>query len=272
MIVTSEADEASATIRAQLLALGTWEPAGTFRGRPVLRGSGWTLVSIGEHHLYSDGLDGELARELGEAPEVVAFASKHRSESGTPSFTVHPIGNLRGAEYGGRPETLVPTAPALMTSALRQLAREARGLPYAVSFEATHHGPYLGAPAFYIEVGSGPAAWGDPVAAAAIARTLLGLRPLEAPVALGVGGGHYAPRITEVALGRRISFGHILPSHALDALGEGMLAQAVERSPGAEMVYFHRKALGKATLRRLEAWFAGRGLRVVREADLQPLP
>ncbi len=271
IILASEADEASMNIRSQLLALDPWEPAGTYRGRGVLRQSGWTLVTVKEHHLYCDDLDVDLARVLGERPEVVAFASKHRSVSGTRSFTIHPIGNFGQAEFGGRPESLVPAAPALMTSALRLLAREAKGLPYTISFEATHHGPYLSTPSFYIEAGSDASAWEDPAAGGAIARTLLNLRPTEAPVVLGVGGGHYAPRITDVALSRRVSFGHIIPSYACESIGEGMLKQALGMTPGAQMVYFHRKALAKPTLHRLETWFTEHGLRVVREGDLEPI-
>ncbi len=271
ILLASEADEASMNIRSQLLALAPWEAVGNYRGHEVLRGSGWTLVTVEQHHLYCDDLDVDLARVLGERPQVVAFASKHKSESGTRSFTIHPIGNFDRAEFGGKPWSLVPAAPALMTSALRLLAREAKGLPYTVSFEATHHGPYLSTPSFYIEAGSDLKAWEDPAAGGAIARTLLNLRPTEAPVALGVGGGHYVPRITDVALSRRVSFGHIIPSYACEGMGEEMLKQAIEKSPGAGMVYFHRKALGKPTLHRLESWFKEQGLKVVREGDLEPM-
>lgn len=270
VLVASEADEASVSQRAALLSLGPWEAATPFEGRPAYRHGGTLLVSIAEPHLYRDHLDRDLAAALGEPPDLVVYLSKHRSESRTPSLTVHPIGNPKGADFGGQPGTLVPAAPQWMTAALRRLREEARGLPYEVTFEATHHGPYLETPTFYIEQGSTEKEWGDTQASAAIARTLWDLAPVDAPVAIGLGGGHYVPRHSDVAVARRIAFGHLLPTHTLEGLPDAVLDQAVDRSPGARLAYLHRKSLGKPETRDLEARLAARGLRIVREADLSP--
>lgn len=270
ILVASEADEASVNQRAALLALAHWDDAPPFAGRAAYRRLGFLLVTIPEMHLERDLLDRDLAAAYGEPPDLVVFLSKHRSESRTPSLTVHPIGNPKAADFGGKPETLVPAAPRWMTSALRRLRVEARGLPYEVTYEATHHGPYLETPTFYIEQGSTEAEWADRDAAAAIARTLLGLEPVDAPVAVGFGGGHYVPRHTDVAVARRIAFGHMLPSHALEGLSDALLAQAIEKSPDARLAYLHRKSLGKPEARELEARLVAHGLRVVREADLPP--
>ncbi|HII41388.1 MAG TPA: hypothetical protein HA326_09265, partial [Thermoplasmata archaeon] len=78
----------------------------------------------------------------------------------------------------------------------------------------------------------------------------------------------YVPRHTDVAVARRIAFGHLLPTHALEGLSDAVLDQAVERTPAARMAYIHRKSLGKPESRDLEARLAARGLTVVREADL----
>ena len=268
--MASEADEASVNQRAALLALAPWREGPAFEGSPTYRREGVVLVSIREHHLYRDHLDRDLTAALGEPIELVVYLSKHRSESRTPSLTVHPVGNPGGAELGGRAGALVPAAPRWMTAALRRLRKEATGLAYQVTFEATHHGPYLETPTFYIEQGSTEKEWTDPAAAAAIARTLLGLEAPESPVAVGFGGGHYAPRHTDVAVARAVAFGHLLPSHALEGLSDEILRQAVERTPGASLAYLHRKSLGKSEARDLEARLAGLGLRVVREADLPP--
>lgn len=261
---------ASLNQKRALLAMAPWRDAPAFEGMPSHRREDVLLVSIREHHLYRDHLDRDLAAAFGEPVELVVYLSKHRSESRTPSLTVHPVGNTGGAELGGRPATLVTAAPGWMTAALRRLRREAAGLPYQVTFEATHHGPYLESPTFYIEQGSTEKEWTDTEAAAAIARCLLALHATDAPVAVGFGGGHYAPRHTDVALARTVAFGHLLPSHALEGLPEETLRQAIDRSPGASLAYLHRKSLGKPEARDLEARLAGLGLRVVREADLPP--
>ena len=270
LLVASEADEASVNQRAALLALATWSEAALFEGRPSHRRGDTLLVSIAESHLSRDHLDRDVGAAFGERPELVVYLSKHRSESRTPSLTVHPIGNPKGADFGGRPGMLVPAAPRWMTAALRRLRVEASGLPYEVTFEAPHHGPYLEAPTFYIEQGSTEREWADTRAAAAIARALLDLNPVDAPVAVGLGGGHYAPRHTDVAVARRVAFGHLLPGHALEGLGDAVLAQAVSRTPDATLAYIHRKSLGKPETRALESRVTALGLRVVHEADLAP--
>ena len=269
VFVASEADEASRTQRAALLALAAWDEGEPFEGRPSYHRGDAALVSIEESHLSRDHLDLALRTAFPEPVELVVYLSKHRAESRTPSLTVHAVGNPKSAELGGRAGTLVPAAPRCMTAALRRLRWEARGLPYAVTFEATHHGPLLETPTFYIEQGSTEHEWTDPEAAAAIARTLLGLEPIDAPVAVGLGGGHYAPRHTDVALARRVAFGHILSRHALEGLPDEMLAQAVARTPGATLAYLHRKGLGKPESRGLEVRVRALGLRVVHEADLE---
>lgn len=270
VLVASEADEASLHQRAALLALARWQEGPPFEGVPTFRRERTVLVSIREHHLYRDHLDRDLAASFGVPAEVVVYLSKHRSESRTPSLTVHAVGNPGAAELGGRPGMLVTAAPRWMTAALRGLKKETAGLSYAVTFEATHHGPYLEAPTFFIEQGSTEKEWADPDASAAIARTLLASEPVDAPVGVGLGGGHYAPRHTDVALSRRIAFGHLLASHALEGRSDDVLAQAVARTPDARLAYLHRKSLGKPEARELEARVASLGLRVVREADLAP--
>lgn len=272
VFVASEPDEASVNQRKALLAPGVWEEAGAFEGRPAWRCRDLWLVSIGELHLDRDHLDRDLEPWSGERVELVVYLSKHRSESRTPSLTVHPIGNPKGAELGGQPETLVPSAPRWMTGALRSLRRHARNLAYDVTFEATHHGPYLDAPTFFIEQGSTEREWADLEASAAIAQSLLSMEPADGPVAIGLGGGHYVPRQSDLAKAYRIAFGHLLASYALEGLSPDILDRAIEKTEGASLAYLHRKSLGKAETRELEAALERRGLRAVREADLLPEP
>jgi len=159
-----------------------------------------------------------------------------------------------------------------MTAALRGLRKEAKGLPYNVTFEATHHGPYLTTPTFYIEQGSTETEWADLAASRAIARVLLALEPVDAPIAIGLGGGHYVPRHTDLALERRVAFGHLLAAYALEGESGRAIDQAVERTEGATLAYVHRKSLAKPDVRTFEDRLERRGLRIVREADLPVEP
>ena len=266
--VASEADEASRNQREALLSLATWQADVRFGGRESWRWRDTILVTIPEHHLFRDHLDRDLEGAFGQQAELVVYLSKHVSKSRRPSLTVHPIGNPRGAEFGGQPETLVPSAPRWMTAALKGLRREAKGLSYDVTFEATHHGPYLTAPTFYIEQGSTETEWADLAASRTIARVLLALKPIDAPIAIGVGGGHYVPRHTDLALQRQIAFGHLLATYALEGAAANAIDQAVERTDGATLAYLHRKSLSKPEVRTYEEQLEARGLRIVREANL----
>ena len=271
-LVASEADEASLSQRDELLDLASWTTEEPFGGRPAYRSRDLIVVTIPEEHLYRDHLDRDLASKFQEPAELVVYLSKHRSESGRPSLTVHPIGNPGAAEFGGQPQTLVPSAPRWMTSALRALRGSKGPLGYDVTFEATHHGPFLTSPTFYIEQGSTEREWRDREASRAIGRALLGLRPIDAPIAVGIGGGHYVPRHTDLALRKRIAFGHLLATYALSAGSPGLLDQAVRRTEGATLAYVHRKAVGKPEVRAIEKGLESLGLRVVREADLASDP
>ncbi len=272
LIATSSADPASANILRQILRLAPWKEVGRFDGNPMFGVEDRVLVTLRDFHLYRDHLDREVEETLDLRPTLVTYASRHRSESGMRSFTVHPIGNLGDvAEYGGEPEMLVPTAPHWMTEALRLLKEKASTMEHSVSFEATHHGPYLETPAFYIEVGSDEAAWAEEEAARIIAEVLMELQPVRNPVALGVGGGHYMPRITDVALARRVSFGHLIPSYALGGLKEATFLQALEKTPEVSAAYLHRKAIKGEDRRRIERMLEASGLAILHEREIEPL-
>lgn len=269
LIIISKNDTASLNISENLLRLADWNEKGEFLGNPVYERENFMIATINDEHLYHDNVDLEFYETMGVKPEIVIFASRHRSESGLRSLTVHTPGNFSKAELGGKSEELVPSCPLHFTNALRNLKVSGQELDHKVSFEATHHGPYLETPAFYIEIGSDESCWVEEVAGRAIAKAILSIKPEEDPIAVGVGGGHYAPRITDVALQSKLSFGHIIPSYALDDIKEEMLEKAMDKTPGAEYVYFHRKAMKKSRYRELRTWFENRGLTPVSQKDLE---
>lgn len=269
LIVISKNDTASLNISRNLLGLADWKDEGEFLGNPLYSSGDFYMGTIDEEHLLHDGIDQEFEDSTGIRPEIVIYASRHRSESGLRSLTVHTPGNFSKAELGGRTEELVPSCPLHKTSALRNLNDLATDLDYKVSYEATHHGPYLETPAFYIEIGSDERCWVEEAPGKAIAKAILNIRPEKEPVAVGVGGGHYAPRMTDVALQSRLSFGHIVPTYALESIKEEMLKKAIGMTPDAEYVYFHKKAMKKSQYRELREWFEGQGLRPVSQKELE---
>jgi D-tyrosyl-tRNA(Tyr) deacylase len=187
-------------------------------------------------HVHDERLDARLPAELRAAHVTLVFPSIHRSEQNIPCLTVHPLGNLGPtAEVGGRPRTLDPTDPRRMVATLRRLSTEAPSLGLSATFEATHHGPELALPAFFVEIGYGAKAGPPEGALALLARVLPDLAPDPRDrIAVAVGGGHYAPHFTELALRRRWAFGHLISRHALAELDSATARSAFERTPGAE--------------------------------------
>jgi D-tyrosyl-tRNA(Tyr) deacylase len=202
----------------------------------------WTLRRPGRH-IHDEHLDHRLPPPVRTGRVPLVFPSIHRSEQGPVCFTVHPLGNWgEGAQLGGAPRTVGPTAPRLMSAALRALASGASSVGLTATYEATHHGPELEVPACFAEIGGGadpehPA----PAHLRVLAAALEDLR--EDPrdrIALGVGGGHYAPHFSELARTRSWAFGHILPRHALAEVTRSTLQQALQVTEAAEGILFSR--------------------------------
>jgi D-aminoacyl-tRNA deacylase len=272
LLLSSLEDIASLNIRDRLLESTTWKDIGSFQGHTAHLHGDDVLVTIGSSHLFSDDLDVQVSEGLGLPIDRALFLSRHKSASGIPTLTVHPIGNYAHAGYGGRSGELVPSDPALMTALLLKLSEKAAGLPFQVSFETTHHGPWLSVPTTYIEIGSSEATWGHIGAAQAIASAILEAEPLVGPVAIGVGGGHYAPRFSEVSLSKRICFGHMIPNHAIekeeDPIAMERMGKAAKASK-ADMVYIHRKSMSRSRATQIKEIALSLGLRAVESKDLE---
>ncbi|MFP4170006.1 MAG: D-aminoacyl-tRNA deacylase [Methanomassiliicoccales archaeon] len=275
LMICSTEDVASVNIRDRLLERGEWEEAGTFEGSHAWKRGEDLLVTIQETHIFSDHVDRRVRDSLGADPDTVIFLSRHKAASGIHTLTVHPIGNHTSADFGGKEATLVPAAPRQMTGLLRTLYRKAEGLEFKVSFEVTHHGPYLETPSIFIEIGSSEETWGHRGAAEAIAATLLDQEVPDHPVSIGLGGGHYAPRFSDMALGKRVCFGHMIPTYALKAGGReripGMVSRACEASGGAGMAYLHKKSLKRAQTTELRHLLEDMGIQVVDSKGLEDL-
>lgn len=271
LIVTSSEDPASMNIRARLLEKSGWSETGSFNSHPAFSKDDFTIVQVDRIHLEEDLIDERASKALGRRVEVVIFASRHRSGSKIPALTVHPIGNFSSADLGGRPGMLCKASPQLMTSALRSLSAKGSGIGFNISFETTHHGPFVNSAAFYIEIGSYEELWGREDAAEAIAESIMDIKDEGYPTIVCAGGGHYAPRFTEIALSRKVAVGHMAANYALDALGPDMIEQMANMSAGAKKVYFHKKGMPKPAYRELIERFSSCGLEEISSNDLEPL-
>ena len=277
LIVSSKEDEASQNILGHLLKLD-WKEIDEWKGNPVYKRGNDYIATVNRHHIYVDDIDKEIKDLLDIDIEHIVFISKHSSEAGIHSLTVHPIGNVGEAKFGGIENILVPSAPFQMTAALRTLWKETRqhGLEseYNVSFEATHHGPYLETPTYYIEIGSDKESWNDERAGQIIANTVLNVDKnyrKEDDVIICIGGGHYTPRYTDLAKTHAVSIGHMVPGWGMKYLTKESFKEVVEKTPDVKYVYFDRSSTSGKERRRVKEWAEEKGLSVVRSDDLNKL-
>ncbi len=178
------------------------------------------------------------------AEKKVIVLSKHASSAGTKSLTVHSIGNFDKAEFGGREKTLCTTTPKTITNLLRGLKEKNKNEEYVVCYEVTHHGPYCEKEVCFIELGSSQKEWDNKEEAEIIAKTLIEdtMKENNDKIVIGIGGRHYAPDFTKLALRKNYSFGHICPQYALESLDSDLLAQMISKT-GAEEIVIDWKGL-----------------------------
>lgn len=237
LLVSSNTDPASLNIAEQIMHKNIFTLTGeTFQNNPVYEASlnqkQVKFIKLCEHAVNAQNLP-----EIFPDSELIVFISRHSSQSGTPTLTVHTPGNFADAELGGLPRQ-VSVAPAYaMRDALKMLevAKQKLGLDYEVSFEVTHHGPSLKVPTMFVELGSSPPQWSDSKAAGAVAEAAVFVienfesKPSGSCV-IGIGGTHYNKKFTQIALDEEAVFGHMIPKYAVANVDSSLLRHCVERS------------------------------------------
>ena len=287
LIISSTEDPASTNIKNSLLEQTTWEEYGTFYNTPVFRHASMNnlvIVTIPDKKIRHENIDTEIYEQLHIEPKIAIFLSRHRSKMGEPTLTVHPIGNYGDAKFGGKTKTLIPAAPRMMTHLLRLIKKNLQptDLKYQVCYEVTHHGPFLKIPTLFVEVGSTEIQWQQKEPASIIALSLLELfakyhyeeeYPNNIPVLLGIGGGHYAPRFTEVALAKNIAFGHMIPTYQIEGgnIDDEILEKTIQATSNIKGIYLHKKELKKSQVTQYRTWFETRGISIISSKDLPDL-
>ena len=274
-------------IKKEILKQSQWDEIGTFLDNPVFRNEKMKdiiIVTINDRKINHENIDKEVEEKLNIKFKHAIFISRHTSKTGKPTLTTHPIGNYAKAEFGGEKETLVKSSPRLMTKLLSILKKNAKSanLYHKVCFEVTHHGPFLSIPTLFVEVGSNEEEWKKIEPAKIVAKSIIELLELfyqkdpffdEAPVLIGIGGGHYAPRFTDVALEKNVAFGHMIPMYHIEAgnIDEKMIEEALQKTPEVKGVYIHKKSMKKSQVTEYKNWFQDRGIKVFSSKELKNL-
>ena len=236
LLVASNKDTAGLNITRQVLDHYPFKVTGaTFQKNPVysarINKKEVTLIILSEEAINAQHLADSFLK-----PSLIVFISRHSSTSGKPTLSVHTPGNLGSAEFGGLPRQVSISPATAMRDALKALAyfKEGMQLVYEVSYECTHHGPSLNAPAMFVELGSSPKQWRDSKAAEAVAHAAVSaISKFEVSgktAVLGIGGTHYNKRFTRMALDGEAVFGHMIPKYAVPLVDTKMLRQCVDRT------------------------------------------
>lgn len=236
LLAASKKDTASVNISKQILGNYSFKPC-----KEKFKEAQVYVANICNQEVRLAVLEDELVyaqnlTDFSPKPTLIIFLSRHSSESGTPTLSVHTPGNLGPASLGGiAGKVSISPANAMRTAlkAMATLAKE-KQINYKVSYECTHHGPSLDRPAMFVELGSSPTQWMDLEAAEVVARAAIkaisSFELEEAQTVLGIGGPHYNEKFTRIALEGNIAFGHIIPKYAIQEIDENILRQCVEKT------------------------------------------
>lgn len=167
----------------------------------------------------------------GIVDDTTIFLSRHSSGKGIPAFTVHAQGNWTDDNsFGGRPKTLSVSSPSNMFNILHSINR-LNSFDMQVTYEATHHGPFLNVPSLFVELGGNESVINSVERANLVANAIAGSfeNGVEyGKVAIGIGGMHYPSKFTRLALEGKYAFAHIMPKYKVGCTN--MIGAAMERS------------------------------------------
>lgn len=213
-------------------------------------GNGFNIFYVESEIVYAENIDKKVDADF------IIFASKHQSVKKVKTLTVHPIGNWKNADFGGKDRTICPASALIIKHFFQTLDKNAESVKkeYQVSLEATHHGPYVETPCLFIEVGSSKEEWEDLRACEIVAKTINdGIKTFKREmykIAFGIGGPHYCPNFNEIQLGNKIALSHIIAEYGLP-LNEQMIKQIINKTKEkVECVVVDWKGLGNAEQRK----------------------
>ncbi|MDE1865977.1 MAG: hypothetical protein KGH94_05055 [Candidatus Micrarchaeota archaeon] len=237
-IVYSSAEPISNSLGERVVRLLDAKETGMLGGLRHFRGSGVDILRLERLPIYEEGLDSLVKTDL------FVFLSRHRSSKGVASFTVHPLGNWApSAEAGGKPRMLSMAAPWQMRNMLVQMSKT-NDTGISVTYEATHHGPLLETPSFFVEVGGSEeiAERHYDVLARSVSEYFASKHENVGRVAIAIGGTHYPEKFTRLALEGKYAFSHIMPRHSCTY--SDMLKMGIEQSsPKAECAVIDWKGI-----------------------------
>ncbi len=230
LIIASKKDKAGINITTQL---------SQFRKNPVLSAMNENPAPTFDFLLVDEEIiwDSNYNQEKINKYDFIIFASKHQSEKGGKTLSIHAPGNPRQNDLGGQPNKMCPTSALLqkhMFEKMHKIVEEHELKNYQITLECTHHGPLINKPCLFIEIGSTETEWADRRVAFVIAKTISESIETFQPnphreIAIGIGGPHYCPSFNKIQKNSNIAISHIIQSYSLP-LTEEMIKEAIKKT------------------------------------------
>ena len=246
LVVASKKDKAGINITTRL---------SQFRGNPLLSSMkqepSYDFYLADEEIVYTENLNMEKINKY----DFIIFASRHSSEKGGKTLSVHSPGNFRRADIGGENGKVCRSSALFQKKMFEKLIENTKQYhldkDYTVTLEATHHGPLIDKPCVFIEIGSTEIEWNDRRAAFIVAKTIDDLikeykENEYNEVAIGIGGPHYCPGFNKIQANSNVAISHIISQYVLP-LSEEMIKEAIEKTvEEVDFVILDWKGIGNA--------------------------
>jgi len=236
LIVASKLDKAGVNITTQLSQFGNFH-----------------FYLVDNEIIYTENLD------LGKINQYdfIIFASRHVSEKGGKTISIHAPGNWRDAKFGGEKGKVCKTSAQFQKQLFEKLKKNLEKFPlkgYELTLEATHHGPLISKPCLFVEIGATEREWKDRKAAFVVAKSISEIIQefRENPyneIAVGIGGPHYCPSFNKIQLNSNVAISHVIPQYVFP-LTEEMVQEAIAGTEeDIDMILLDWKGLGNAEQR-----------------------
>jgi len=250
LIVASKKDKAGINITTNLSQFRENPLTSSLKDQPS-----FDFYLIDTDIVDDKGIDQEKINKY----DFIIFASKHESEKGDKSLSVHAPGNPRNADFGGIPRKLCKSSALFQKQIFEKLNSNAKehnlDEKYKVTLECTHHGPLIDKPCIFIEIGSSETEFTDRKAGFIVAKTISQIikefhENNYNEIAIGIGGPHYCPNFNKIQLNSNVALSHIIPQYVLP-LKDEMIKQAIENTEEeVDFALLDWKGLGKVEQRQ----------------------
>jgi D-aminoacyl-tRNA deacylase len=236
LIVASKLDKAGINITTNLSQFGNFD-----------------FYLVDKDIIYTENLDLSRLNNY----DFIIFASKHKSEKGGKTLSIHAPGNWGKAEFGGKNNEICKTSALFqkqLFEKIKKIKEEFRLDHYDLTLECTHHGPLINKPCVFVEIGATEIEWRDRkagfVIAKAIASTIEEFKdnPYN-EIAIGIGGPHYCPNFNKIQLNSNIAISHIIPQYALPITEETIQKAIVGTEEDVDLFLIDWKGLGNSEMR-----------------------